>query len=40
MANPRRAVTGDQSQWKEPPPANDNEENDAAKRDRGSNEVE
>jgi hypothetical protein len=39
MANPRRAVTRYQSQREEPPPANDNEENDAAKRDRGPDKV-
>jgi hypothetical protein len=39
MANPRRAITRDQSQRKEPPPANDDEENDTAERDRGPDKV-
>ena len=40
MANPRGAVTRDQGQREEPPSANDDEENGAAERDRGANEVE
>src|SRR6267378_8008531 len=36
MANPRRSVTRDQSQREKPPPANSDEENDAAEGDGGA----
>ena len=39
MANPRRSVTRDQSQREKPPPANSDEENDAAEGDGGANKV-
>ena len=40
VANPGTAVTRDQSQRKEPPFANDDEVNDAAECDAGTNQVE
>ena len=40
MANPGSAVTWDQRQRKEPPLANDDEENYAAERNGGSNKME
>ena len=39
MANPGGAVAGDESQRNKPPPAGDDEENQAGERDCGSNEM-